>query len=157
MSRVVTLAVLLIGSVGAAFASQGQPEGLTSQAEKLKSEVLITTLSTEDLTKQVMADNGTIEHKSEVARGGPVAVVVRAQGCEKGRDGSCQVNADIVIYQPDGAVFHQVKNLDLPAGRAAIPFKLDAQSPTGIYRVVVIIRDLTAQRFGKLERQFGVK
>ena len=47
------------------------------QTEKLQSEVLISTLPAADLTKQIAAATGTIEHKSEVARGGPVAAVVR--------------------------------------------------------------------------------
>jgi hypothetical protein len=126
-------------------------------AQEIVSEVIITTLATPELTKQVTAANGTIDHKSEVARGGPVAAVVRTTGCAKDQAGSCKVNADVVIYAPDGKVFHEAKSLDLPQGRAAVPLKFDANAATGVYRVVVTVRDVTARRFGKVERQFGVK
>jgi uncharacterized protein YfaS (alpha-2-macroglobulin family) len=107
--------------------------------------------------KQITAAAGTIEHKSEVARGGPVAAVVRTTGCMKDTVGACNVNADIVIYKPDGSVFREAKSLDLPAGHGAVPFKIDANSATGLYKVVVTVRDLTARRFATMERQFAVK
>ena len=110
-----------------------------------------------ELTKQIAAATGTIEHKSEVARGGPVAAVMRTTGCMKDTAGACKVNADVVIYKPDGSVFHEVKSLDLTAGRGAVPLKIDANTATGIYRVVVTIRDLTARRFATVEQRFGVK
>ena len=68
----------------------GQPDAVTRQTEKLQSEVLISTLPTADLTRQVTAATGTIEHKSEVARAGPVAVVVRITGCMKRHGGRLQ-------------------------------------------------------------------
>ena len=135
----------------------GQPGALTSQTQALQSEVLITTLATPDLTREITAENGKIDHKSEVGRGGPVAAVVRTSGCQKDSGGSCKVNADVVVYRPDGSVFHETKNLDVPQGRAAVPLKVDAQAATGVYRVVVTIRDLAARRFAKVEKQFGVK
>ena len=130
---------------------------LSSKTATLNSEVIISTLPAADLTKQVMAEQGTFEHQSEVSRGGPVAAVVRATGCTKDSNGACKVNADVVVYKPDGTVFHEAKNLNLPAGRAAVPLKIDASAPTGVYKVVVTIRDLTGQRFATAERQFGVK
>jgi hypothetical protein len=54
-------------------------------------------------------------------------------------------------------VFHEVKKLNLPRGRAAVPLKIDARAPGGVYRVVVTVRDLASRRFATLERQFGVK
>jgi hypothetical protein len=155
MKRILFGIVLLAGAIPAlALTGQG---ALSSKAEKLQTEVLITTLATADLTKQITAANGTIEHKSEVARGGPVAAVVRTQGCERDSAGVCKVNADVVIYKPDGTVFHEAKNLDLPQGRGAVPLKFDPNAATGVYRVVVTVRDLTARRFANVERQFGVK
>ena len=85
-----------------------------------------------------------------------MAAVVRVTGCMKDTAGACKVNADVVIYRPDGSVFHEVKNLDLAAGRGAVPLKIDANTATGIYKVVFTIRDLTARRFATVE-QFGVK
>ena len=151
------LAVALALVASAQSRPTGQPGAVTGQPEKLQSEVLISTLPAADLTKQIAAATGTIEHKSEVARGGHVAAVVRTTGCMKDTAGACKVNADVVIYKPDGSVFHEVKSLDLPAGLGAVPLKIDANTATGVYKVVVTIRDLTARRFATVEQQFGVK
>lgn len=130
-------------------------EPVSTQAQRFQSEILISSLAT--LPRDITADKSAIEHKSEVARGGPVAVVVWTSGCQKETGGSCKVQADLVVYAPDGAVYHEVRNLELPQGGGAAPLKLDARAPTGVYRVVVLIRDLVSRRFVKLERQFGVR
>ncbi|SRR6266542_3239437 len=135
-----------------------QPDTLSRPTETLQSEVLISTLPTEDLKKQIAAEGGTIEHKSEVARGGPVAAVVRTTGCMKDMAGRCNVNVTLDVHKPDGSVFHAAKAVDLPpTGRIAVPLKLDANAATGLYKVVLTVRDLTARRFAVLERQFAVK
>jgi len=154
MKRTLIAAARAVALAVVASAQESRPTG---QTEKLQSEVLISTLPTADLTKQITAATGTIEHKSEVARGGAVAAVVRTTACMKDTASACKVNADVVIYKPDGSVFHEVKSLDLPSGRGAVPFKLDANAATGVYKVVVTIRDLTARRFATVEQQFGVK
>jgi hypothetical protein len=161
MKRTLIAAALAVAQASVASAQQsrptGQPGALTSQTETLQSEVLISTLPAADLTKQVAAATGTIEHKYEVARGGPVAAVVRTTGCMKDTAGACKVNADVVVYKPDGSVFHEARSLDLPTGRGAVPLEIGANAATGVYRVVVTIRDLTARRFATVEQQFGVK
>lgn len=147
---------LAFTAIVAAAPQTRQPGGLSTQTQTLRSEILISSLATPDLTREITAERGTFEHKSEVARGGPVAAVVRVPGCQK--DGnSCRVNADVLVYRPDGAVFHEVRNLDLPLGRGAVPLRVDAQAPTGVYRLVVTLRDLQSRRFARVERQFGVK
>jgi hypothetical protein len=151
MKRIVIAAALAATLPLVAFAQQSPPAG------QLQSEVLISTLPTADLTKQITAATGTIEHKSEVVRGGPVAAVLRTTGCMKDTAGTCKVNASVMIYKPDGSVFHEVKSLDLPSGRGAVPLTIDASARTGVYKVVVRIRDLTARRFATVEQQFGVK
>lgn len=156
MTRAASALALTLGCLSIAAAHQGQPGALSGQTQQLQSEVLITSLATDDLAREIVAENGKIEHQSEVARGGPVAAVVRTSGCQR-EGGSCKVNADVVVYRPDGSVFHEVKNLDLPQGRAAVPLNVDEQAPSGVYRVVATIRDLAARRFAKVERQFGVK
>jgi hypothetical protein len=126
-----------------------------SVQQTLQWEVLISTLPPADLTKQLASATGTIEHRSEVARGEPVAAVVRTTGCTKDPAGGCTVT--VVVYAPDGSVLQEVKDLALPTGRASVPLKIDAGSATGVYKVVIRVRDLTARRFGTAERQFGVK
>jgi hypothetical protein len=63
----------------------------------------------------------------------------------------------MVVYAPDGAVFHEARNLVLTQGNGVVPLKIGERAPTGVYRVVVLLRDLVSRRFTKLERQFGVK
>ena len=76
MKTLLIAAALVVALVPVAFLTQqsrptGQSGARTSQTETLQSEVLISTLPTAELTKQITAATGTIEHKSEVARGGP--------------------------------------------------------------------------------------
>jgi hypothetical protein len=157
MGRTLTvLTICFTASAGVLARDAAQSGALTSQMQRLQTEVLISNLASSDLDREIAAENGVIEHMSEVARGGPVTAVVRTSGCQKVGD-MCTVNADIVVYSPDGSVFHEAKNLDLPQGRIAVPLKVDANTPTGVYRVVATIRDLAARRFAKVERQFGVK
>lgn len=126
--------------------------------ETLQSEVLVSTLATEDLKKQIAAPRGKLEHKSEVARGEPVTAVVRSTGCLKDETGRCNINANLTVYKPDGSIFHEAKALDLSAtGHVIVPLDIDANAATGQYKIVVNVRDLTARRFAVLERQFAVK
>ena len=150
-------AALALALTSTLSAQAGQPGALSGQAEKLQSEIIITILPPAELRTEIMSDTGKFDHKSEVSRGGPVAAVIVTRGCERDAKGACNVNADVVIYKPDGTVFHEAKNLTLPAGRVAVPLTVDAKTPTGVYRVVAIIRDLPARRFATVERQFGVK
>jgi hypothetical protein len=139
--------------------AQQSAQGIQVQStETLQSEVLISTLSIEDLKKQIAAGGKKIEHKSEVARGEPVTAVVRSTGCMKDEAGRCNISANVTVYRPDGSIFHETKALDLSTmSWATVPLNIDAGAATGLYKVVVNVRDLTARRFGVLERQFAVK
>ena len=155
---VATLAVALTAASSAQPVPQSQPQTSTRPTEMLQSEVLISTLPAAELTKQIAAEKGTIEHKSEVERGGPVAVVIRSTACMKDEEGRCNMTAKVTVHNPDGSVFHETKALDLPpTGRLAVPLTIGATAGTGLYKVVVTVRDLTARRFGVLERSFAVK
>jgi hypothetical protein len=147
--------VIAIASGAISVATQSGP--LSSRINALQTEILITTLTTTELKTQLETDKGNIEHSSEVGRQGPVAAVVRVPGCQKDKDGVCKVSADIVVYRPDGTVHQEVKTLDLPQGRGALPLVFDGQAPTGVYKLVVTVRDLTTRRFATSERPFGVK
>jgi hypothetical protein len=154
-------AALAVALAPVVFAQQArpaaQPGALTGQMEELHSEVLISTLPAADLTKRLTTATGTIQHEPEVARGGPVAAVVRTTGCVKDTTGACRINADVVTYGPDGSVFHEARRLDLPEGRRVVALAIEANAATGVYRVVVTVRDLTARRFATVEQRFGVK
>jgi hypothetical protein len=154
---VATLSVALMAVSSAQQTPQKEPTS-KGPTETLQSEILISTLPTAELTKQIADEKGTIEHRSEVERGGPVAVVIRSTDCMKDEEGRCNITAKVTVYKPDGSVFHETKALDLPPkGRLAVPLTIDATAGTGLYKVVVTVRDLTARRFGVLERRFAVK
>jgi hypothetical protein len=162
MNRDLFFATVVLTAAAVAFAERSprslQAAGPTGSQETLQSEVLISTLAAEEMKKQIAAQDGKIEHKSEVARGGPVTVVVRSTGCMPDTAGHCSINANVTVYKPDGSVFHEAKALDLsPTGRIAVPLDIDRNAATGLYKVVVTVRDLTARRFPVLERQFAVK
>ena len=158
MKAILVAAALAMAFVPVGSSQQSRPPGQRGAApsrEPLQWEVLISTLPPADLTKQLASATGTIEHRSEVVRGGPVAAVVRTTGCTNDPAGGCTVN--VVVYAPDGSVLQEVKELALPTGRASVPLEINASSATGVYKVAIRVRDLTARRFGTAERQFGVK
>ena len=148
-----TLVLTLAGVSAAVLSARSQ----SASAATLQSDVVISTLSLEDLKKQLAAPDGKIEDKSEVARGEPVTVLVRATGCMKDDTGHCDINANVTVYKPDGSLFHEAKVLDLSTGRVSVPLDIGANTATGLYRVVVNVRDLTARRFAVVERRFAVK
>ena len=156
-----TLLLAALGVALAAVPSAPQTPQSTQPATlspTLPAEIFISTLSPDDLKKQIAAEGGKIEDTSEVERGGPVAAVVRYTGCMKDEAGACNITANVTVYKPDGSIFHEVKAVNLaPTGRVAVPLNIDANAGTGLYKVVVTVRDLTARRFGVLERQFAVK
>lgn len=147
----------LIAALAASTTLPAQSGALSGSQEKLNSELLISTLSTKELTARLEQADAKIEHVSEVARNTPVAAVLRVPGCQPDAQGTCRVNVDIVVKRPDGSVYSESKALDLPKGRAAIPLKFAADAPTGVYNVIATVRDLTARRFATVERKFGVK
>ena len=158
MKPTLIVTALALAFVVGASAQQSPPtgeRGAPPGPETLQWELLVSTLPPVDLARQLATATGIIEHRSEVTRGGPVAAVVRTTGCSKDKAGGCSVT--VVVYAPDGSKLQEVKDLALPTGRASVPLTIDANSATGVYKVAIAVRDLTARRFGSAERQFGVK
>lgn len=130
-------------------------QSLSAKREVLRSVVAITTLPVADL-KGIPATK-EVEHDSEVARSEVVTVVVMIQGCQPDTTGACHASADVVAYKPDGSVHSEMKGITLAGGRGTATLKLAPDDTTGVYKVIATVRDLTARRFGKTERLFGVK
>jgi hypothetical protein len=130
-------------------------QSLSDKREVLRSEVAISTLPAADLSS--VPATKTIEHDSEVDRSEAVTVIVTIQGCQKDAKGACNASADVVAYKPDGTVHSEMKNVSLTSGRGTAALKLAPTDATGVYKVIATVRDLTAKRFGKTERLFGVK
>jgi hypothetical protein len=128
---------------------------LSDKRASLQPEVLITTLSAEELAKHPATH--APEHDTEVARHEAVTIVVRIGDCTKDAKGTCNASADVVAYKPDGSVHTEVKNVGLNTGRGSTALTLSEKDVTGLYKVVATVRDLNGRRFGKAERSFGVK
>ncbi|MEX1127112.1 MAG: hypothetical protein WEB50_00960, partial [Vicinamibacterales bacterium] len=76
MKTTLSATALAVAFVLGASAQQSRPtdqRGAPAGPQTLQWEVLISTLPPADLAKQLASATGTIEHRSEVARGGPVA------------------------------------------------------------------------------------
>ena len=147
------LAALLI-TLGLVQTGTSQPS-LSQRRETLQPQVLVTTLSPDELAKQ--SSSGALEHDTEVARHEPLTIVLTIADCEKGETGACNASADVVARKPDGTVHTELKNVSLNNRRATASLKLNAGDPTGLYKVVATVRDLNARRFGTAERIFAVK
>lgn len=157
MNKGLCCAALALMMAPASSAQQSRQTLQAQPPETLQSEVLISTLSIEELKKHLATPGARIEDKSEVTRGEPVTALVRSTGCMKGEAGRCDINANVTVYKPDGSVLQEARALDLSTGRIIMALDIDANAATGLYRVVVNVRDLTARRFGVLERRFAVK
>jgi hypothetical protein len=136
--------------------STDQAGSAAPKPSQMDPEILISILPPAELKIKMAEPATTIDHHSEVSRTGPVTVVIRTNSCEKEPSGECRVNADVVVYEPDGSIHQQAKVLELPQGRGVLALTLGAEAPTGLYRVVANIRDMVARRFGTAERRFGV-
>jgi hypothetical protein len=139
--------------VGLMQTPSSQP--LSQQRAGLLPEVLITTLSAEEIAKRGASQ--PLEHDTEVQRHEAITVIVTIAECTKDAKGTCNASADVVAYKPDGSVHSEMKTVSLNTGRGTASLKLLEGDATGLYKVVATVRDLNARRFGKAERSFGVR
>jgi hypothetical protein len=135
--------------------SPADSQPLTAKRQVMQSVIAITTMPAGELASIPTAKE--IEHDSEVARDEAVTLVVTVQGCEADARGQCNASADVVAYKPDGSVHSEMKGINLASGRGTAVLKLSPDDATGVYRVEATVRDMTARRFGKTDRLFGVK
>jgi hypothetical protein len=131
-----------------------QAAPLSKKFDVLEAVVAITTRPPAELSK-VPADQ-PIEHDSEVSRSELITVVVEIHDCQADAKGSCNARADVTVLKPDGKVHSEMKDVSLASRRGTATLKLSPSDPTGVYTVVATVRDLTARRFAKTERKFGV-
>jgi hypothetical protein len=156
--KILLISAAVILALGQTPPPSGTPvpqQSLSDKRQVLRPEVAISTLPAADL-RSVPASKA-IEHDSEVDRSEAVTVIVTIQGCQTDANGACNASADIVAYRPDGSVHSEMKNVSLSNGRGTAALKLAPTDATGVYKVIATVRDLTAKRFGKTERLFGVK
>jgi hypothetical protein len=144
---------LIVLFVAAGLLQTSKP--LSQQRSTLQPDVLITTLTAEELAKRSATD--PLEHDTEVQRHEAITVIVTIAECAKDGKGMCNASADVVAYKPDGSIHSDMKNVSLNTGRGTASLKLAAGDVTGIYKLVATVRDLNARRFGQAERSFGVR
>ena len=89
-------------------------------------------------------------------RGKFLSAVVLFRGCKADASGNCNVELDIVDYDPSGKVYGEMKGVELwqhrpaPApghsrlGVSYMGLEIEPQDPAGTYRVEALARDLNA-------------
>ena len=106
----------------------------------------------------------------EVAqRGEFLSAVVLFKGCRPDGAGNCNVEMDITAFDPNGRVYGtrpkeelwQAKPAPSPAftqlSRSYLGIVIEANDPSGTYRVTVVARDLNAKTTAKAATTFVVK
>jgi hypothetical protein len=122
---------------------------------------LIMAAADDDRLKEWAADRSgvALESLTEFRPGQPVVAQARVRGCDPGDVGRCDVTVQYAVYGPDGQVYHQAAAQRVDAGQPAanLTWTFSNTDPTGLYRVVVIARDLNAKRIIRTERIFGLR
>lgn len=109
-----------------------------------------------------------IKTAKEVKRGEQIGVFVFFAGCKQDAQGICNSEVDYTIYKPDGSVHAERKAQPLwkeqapPArniqmGRAILAFAMRPADPTGVYKVVAKVSDISADVSFELETKFTLK
>ena len=106
----------------------------------------------------------------KVAERGPfLSAVVLFKGCRPDAAGNCDVDLDIVAYDPKGKVYGEMKGVELwkqkPApdrdytqlGMDYMGIVIEPQDPSGTYRVTAVARDRNARSEAKSTASFEVK
>jgi hypothetical protein len=102
-------------------------------------------------------------------RGQFLSAVVLFRDCKADASGNCNVELDIVAYDPAGKVYGEMKGAELwqyrtaPApghtqlGVAYMGLEIEPQDPVGVYRIEAVARDLNAGVAGASTTQFEVE
>lgn len=102
-------------------------------------------------------------------RGEFLSAVVLFEGCTADASGNCNVELDIVAYDPAGKVYGEMKGAELwqhrpaPApghsqlGVSYMGLEIEPQDPAGTHRVEALARDLNAGAEARSATQFEVE
>jgi hypothetical protein len=98
-----------------------------------------------------------------------LSAVVLFKGCKADVSGNCNVEIDIVAYDPTGKIYGELKGAELwqhrpaPApghtqlGVAYMGLEIEPRDPAGAYRVEAVARDLNAGVEARSATQFEVE
>ncbi len=106
----------------------------------------------------------------KVAERGPfLSAVVLFEGCKPDMSGNCDVDLDIVAYDPNGNVYGEMKGVELWKGKPApdsgytqlgmdyMGIVIEPRDPPGTYRVTAVARDRNARSEANSSASFEVK
>ncbi len=106
----------------------------------------------------------------KVAQRGPMlSAVVLFKGCKPDPAGNCDVDLDIVAYDPAGKVYGEMKGVELWKEKAApapgfmqlgmdyMGIVIEPKDPSGTYRISAVARDRIAKSESKSSISFEVK
>ena len=119
-------------------------------------------------------DNSTgkpfnVEPVKIAPRGKFLSAVVLFKGCKADSAGNCNVDMDIMAYDPDGNIYGKMPSVELwqqkPApdpgftqlSRGFMGIVIEPKDPPGVYRVTVVARDKNAKTEAKSDARFEVK
>lgn len=110
-----------------------------------------------------------VESIKSARRGKVLAAVVLFKGCTPVSSGNCDAEMDIVAYDPNGKIYGEMPRVELWQGKPApeagytqlsrtyMGLVIEPSDPPGVYRIVVVARDLVAKTEARSEARFEVK
>lgn len=106
----------------------------------------------------------------KVAERGPfLSAVVLFNGCRANSNGDCDVDLDIVAYDPTGKLYGEIRGAELWKGKPAPPpgytqlgmdymgIVIEPHDPSGTYRIVAVARDRIGHSEASSTATFEVK
>jgi len=133
---------------------------------------LVVTAQRQELLRAWQQPSGRPFHVESVGlaeRGQPLSAVVLFQGCQPDAAGACNVDMDIVAYDPAGKVYGESKGIELWRRKPAPPpgysqlgvsymgIVIEPQDAAGVYRVTVTATDRNARAQVRSNASFEVK
>lgn len=110
-----------------------------------------------------------VEPVKVASRGKFLSAVVLFKGCHADRAGDCNVDMDIIAYDPNGKIYGEMSGVELwqrkPApdpgftqlSRGFMGIVIEPKDPPGVYRVTVVARDKNSKTEAKSVARFEVK
>jgi hypothetical protein len=110
-----------------------------------------------------------VEPIKSAPRGKFLSAVVLFKGCTPVSSGNCNAVMDIVAYDPSGKIYGEMPRVELwqdklapepghtQLSRSYMGLVIEPGDPPGIYRIVVVARDLVAKTEARSEARFEVK
>ena len=173
MKHLVLICLTAASTMGVAF-SQGREDGkevrVTPWRKQQGSFAVMLTLSSDP--DGFMQAWKTPEYKpkfdapSTVKPGEKIAGFLLISDCKAGKEGRCDVTADLLVTRPDRSTYAEKKGVEVWKGKpvpgvlqlseANLTMKVEPDDPLGIYLMTAAVRDNVAEVTLNLEKRFMV-